>query len=156
MSDTMYDSVQWQLIPRNALYIAVYSNGQFAADTGEVAKTFPNARIYAIDVNGTDPDASIKDVETGDISVDNLPQVIERRFAAHPDAKCRVYCNLSTWPSVKQVIAAGVNTQNLDQIYYWIANPTFPPFPHFVPGSNATQYAFGDKYDTSLIGDAFK
>lgn len=156
MSDTMYDAVNWSAIPRDAGYIAVYANGQFAADTGEVAKTFPKARIYAIDVIGNDPGASIKDVETGDLSVDTLPQAVEARFAAHPDSKCRVYCNLSTWPSVKEVIAAGVNSQNRSQVVYWVANPTFPPFPHFVPGSNATQYAFGTEYDTSLIGDAFK
>jgi hypothetical protein len=156
MSDTMYDSVQWTLIPRGALYIAVYGNGRFAADTGEVASTYPKARVYIIDVIGDDPGASIKDVETGDLSINNLPQAIEARFNAHPDSKCRVYCNLSTWPSVKEVVAAGVNSQNRSQIVYWVANPTFPPFPHFVPGSNATQYSFGTDYDTSIIGDAFK
>lgn len=155
MPDTMYDSTQPQLIPRGALYIAVYGNGIFATDAAEIAKSYPNARIYVIDVNGTDAGASIKDVETGDLTVDALPDAVNARFDAHPDSLCRVYCNLSTWPNAK-IAVAELAPERKAQVRWWIANPTFPPVAHFVPGSNATQYAFGDKYDSSLIGDAFK
>lgn len=154
MSSTMYDSVEWSLIPRNAGYLAVYSNGQFAADIGEVSASFPKARIYLIDVTGSNPDASIKDVETGDMRVSGLADAIGARLEAHPASLVRVYCNLSTLPSVRDVIANSVHPNQRSQLRSWIANPT--GLPHFVPGSNATQYKFGDEYDTSLIGRNFE
>lgn len=156
MPDTMYDAVNWSAIPRGALYIAVYANGLDAADTGEVAASFPKARIYMIDVLGTDPGASIKDVEKGDINPDNVHEAVNMRFEAHPDSLCRVYVNLSNWSATRANINANVSAENKLKVRWWVANPTFPPTPHFVPGSNATQYAFGTEFDTSLIGEAFK
>lgn len=154
MSDTMYDAVEWSLIPRSAGYLAVYVNGMFAADTGEVSATFPSARIYLIDVNGTDPGASIKDVETGDITPENVPTAVNARFDAHPDSLCRVYVNLDNWAETKANLLHNVAPEHKAQLRWWVANPT--GIPHFVPGSNATQYKFGTDYDTSIIGDAFK
>jgi hypothetical protein len=154
MSDTMYDSVEWQLIPRSAGYVAVYVNGMFAADTAEVSATFPKARIFLIDVNGSDPGASIKDVETGDIRPDTVHEAINARFDAHPDALCRVYVNLSNWSVTRANINANVAPDKQLQVRWWVANPT--GVPHFVPGSNGTQYSFGSQFDSSLIGRAFE
>lgn len=154
MSDVMYDSVEWQLIPHNALYLAVYGNGDFAVDTGEVAATFPKARIYIIDVKGTDPGASIKDVETGDIHPENIHEAVNMRLDAHPDALCRVYVNLDNWAATKANIRTNVTAERQQQVRWWVANPT--GLAHFVPGSNATQYRWGEQFDTSLIGRNFE
>src|ERR1700751_3201535 len=105
---TMYDSVEPQLIPTTAAYLAVYVNGFGKADIAAVAKTHPHARIFQIDVNGSVPSASIKDVETGDITVEHIPQAVEARFKEHPDALTRIYCNLSTWPDAKAMVKHNV------------------------------------------------
>jgi hypothetical protein len=145
---TMYDAVDWWQIPRDAAYIAAYSNGEFAADFAALAKTYPKAWVFHIDVLGTDPDAGIKDIETGDITVGSVRSVVMERADKHPGFLIRLYCNLSTWPGVKAEVA-GLSNEVQRNIRYWIANPFTPA--HIVPGSSATQYNWGRTYDTSEI-----
>lgn len=154
MTTFMYDSTQPDLIPGHAEYLAIYANGDYAADRDEIAKLFPHARVFTIDVLGDDPAASIKDVETGDLRPGDIPRVVEARHAAYPGALTRVYCNLSTWPAARAAVA-GLDAAVRGTVRWWIANPTNPPYAHFVPGSNGTQYEWGTDYDTSVIGPNF-
>ena len=145
---TMYDSTEWWLIPRDAAYIAAYANGNFAANMDDLRKMFPKTWVFMIDVLGNDPDAGVKDIETGDIRVTSVNNVVMDRHDKHPNDLIRLYMNLSTWPGVKdEVRRLSAPVQKL--IRYWTANPFTPP--HIVPGSSATQYAWGKSYDTSEI-----
>lgn len=145
----MFDSASWEQIPTWAPFVAVYINGLYEADMAEVKARFPNARIYSIDVNGSDPGASIKDVENFDISPSNSAGVVEARYKEHPDAKTRLYCNKSTWPAVKSSVAT-LPANVRGTVRYWIADPT--GVPHILPGADATQYLWhGSAWDESLI-----
>lgn len=151
MNATMIDSVQI-LNPANVAhdydYVAIYVNGRFSVDPATVQKAYPDARVFWIDVLGNNPEASIKDIETGDISPSSVPGIVAARFRVHPDANTRLYCNLSTWPAVKTEVRNLPQNQR-DTIRYWIANPTGTP--HIVPGSDATQYMFGQILDLSEV-----
>lgn len=146
---SMYDSTQPSLIPAAAEYIAIYANGEYAADKASVQKRFPHARIFNIDVLNSDPGGSgIADVENGDMKPGDLPGWVDRRLARHPGELCRVYCNKSTWPSVKSEVAR-LPQDRRDLVRYWIADPTGNP--HSLPGADATQYHWGDTWNESTI-----
>lgn len=147
----MYDSTRPWLIPSDAEVIAAYANGRFAADFAQLQKQFPKARILQIDVLGTDPDASVKDIEPGDMNPGDAARVVDDRHQAHPGALTRLYCDQSEWPAVKLSVAT-LADEVRDCVRYWIADPT--GIPHFVPGSDATQYEFGTSYDTSVYNPA--
>lgn len=150
----MYDSTRPELIPGGAEYLAIYANGDYAADRDQVQATRPGARIFTIDVLGSDPAASIKDIENYDLQPEDIPRVVSDRFDAYPDGLTRLYCNLSTW-SVARVYARRLSPRVRRTIRWWIANPTNPAYAHFVPGSNATQYSWGTDWDLSVIGRNF-
>lgn len=152
MSNNMYDSTRPNLIPSSAAIVCVYINGRYAVDIAAVQKQFPHARILEIDVLGNAPDASIKDVENFDIPVSSVQEVCMARFQKHPNALTRLYCNLSTWPGVKDQVR-GLSEAAKSNIRYWIANPT--EIAHLVPGSDATQYFWGSTFDQSQYDSAW-
>lgn len=149
-----YDSTRPWLIPDTAEYIMIYRNGLYAADRAQVQRQFPDATLYDIDVLGTDPGGcGIADVETGDMRPEDVPDWVDARLAAHPNgALCRIYSNLSTWPAVRLAVAK-LSEGARAQVRYWVADPTGTP--HFVPGSNATQYLWGLNWDESVLGREF-
>ena len=146
---SMYDSTQPSLIPADAQYIAIYANGDYPSSRDTVKKQFPSARIFTIDVLNTDPaGCGIADVENGDMQPSDVPGWVDRRLRAHPGVLCRIYCNQSTWPSVKSEVAKLPQEQR-DSVRYWIADPTGTE--HSVPGADATQWFWGDNWDQSVI-----
>lgn len=146
---SMYDSTQPSLIPADAAYIAIYANGDYAASRETVQRQFPKARIFSIDVLGTDPGAGIADVENGNMSPGDVPGWVDRRLTAHPNGVlCRVYCNKSTWPAVKSEVAK-LPADKSGTVRYWIADPTGTA--HSLPGADATQYYWGNDWDESTI-----
>jgi hypothetical protein len=152
-SGFMYDSTRPDLIPAGGLYIAIYGNGDYAADRAAVQAAHPQADIYSIDVMNTDPGGcSIADVENGDMKPSDIPGWVERRLQAHPGALCRVYCNISTWPACKAEVARLAGDKRA-QVRWWIADPTGTA--HEVDGADATQWYWGDDWDESLISAAF-
>ena len=75
-----------------------------------------------------------------------------------PDTLLRLYSNLSAWPAVKHAVAglpAGVRLTagGAPRVRYWIANPTGAE--HIVPGSAATQWKWGKRWDTSSYTGAW-
>jgi hypothetical protein len=146
---SMYDSTQPWLIPASAEYVAIYANGQYPGDHASVQHRFPNAKVFNIDVMNTDPGGcGIADVENGDMTPADVPSWVDRRLAKHPGLLCRVYCNLSTWPSVKSEVAK-LPPEKRDLVRYWIADPTGTG--HSVPGADATQWYWGADWDESVI-----
>ena len=146
---TMYDSTDPAEIPPGAQVAALYRNGRFAATPAQ-ARRFPV--VLWIDVLGTAPEScSILDIETGDATPDTVLSWVPARLGSHTGAHCRLYCNLSTWPAVRQAVASitGITADERASIMYWIANPTGTP--HLVPGSDATQYLFGLGFDESAF-----
>ena len=149
----MYDSTRPGLIPAGAEYIAIYGNGRFAADRATVKRQFPSARIYSIDVLNTDPaGCGIADVENGDMTPADVPGWVQARLGAHPGVLCRIYCNRSNGPAVKDQVAM-LPAEAREQVRYWIADPTGTP--HMVPGADATQWLWAGSWDESLLDPAF-
>lgn len=146
---TQYDSAPHEF-PPSARAVSLYVNGLYRW-TGPLAHNWE--RVLWIDVLGSAPgQASVLDVETGDATVGHVPDWCNARLAAIPDSLLRLYCNLSTWPSLKRMVAAQPPDVQA-RVRYWIADPTGSP--HLVPGSAATQWEWGEEWDTSSYGAAW-
>lgn len=146
---TQYDSAPHEF-PPEARTVSLYVNGLYAW-RGPLAHTWE--RVLWIDVFGTAPgQASVLDVETGDAGPSQVPGWCEERLTAVPDSLLRLYCNISTWETVKKQVAT-MPALARGRVRYWIANPTGAP--HLVPGSAATQWDWGESWDTSSYGPAW-
>lgn len=150
----MYDSINPDLIPAGLVgpgdYVALYRNGRFAA-TPEQAARWDNR--FFIDVIGDAADeCSIADIETGDMTVDEIPPWCERRHSEHPRGMLRIYVNLGNWPAARLRVAE-LQPEVIDLVRWWVANPTGSP--HIVPGSDATQWLWQGSYDQSLCHETF-
>lgn len=133
--------------------MAVYWNGLYAANMAQVARQFPKARIFTIDVLGTAPeDCGIADVENRDMTPADIPGWVNRRIDAHPDALARIYCNKSTWPAAQREVVTLAPAQR-ERVRWWIADPTGTD--HGIPGADAVQWDWGVSYDTSSILRSF-
>jgi hypothetical protein len=141
-----YDSAPG-IFPDDATSVALYVNGLYTW-TRPLAHAW--TKVLWIDVLGTAPgQASILDVETGDARPADVPGWCSARLAAVPDSLLRLYCNLEKWPAVRAEVAA-LPADARARVRYWIANPTGSP--HLVPGSAATQWSWGEDWDTSSYG----
>lgn len=137
----MYDSVNPSAIPLSAALVASYVDG-FGGYNAAVAR-FGAKRSVSISVH--DADADVADVEAGGMTPAELPSWIERQQARgfpHPV----VYCNRSTWPSVRAAVGAR-------HVSYWIADWT--GVPHTLPGADAVQYMSTHSYDLSWVLPSF-
>ena len=94
---TMYDAVNIDGIPADAIAVAGYVNGRYA-NTGELRARFPHAKLLTIAVN-TMADAECLDVETGDAMPAQTPGWVLRQHARGLARPC-VYANRSTMPAV--------------------------------------------------------
>jgi hypothetical protein len=144
----IYDSVTPGSIPAgNAA--AVYSTGSYAAQPADVAG---HKTVLWIDTNGSNPDASVLDIEPGDATPTQAAAWAKQRLTKHPHDVARLYTMRSMWPSVQ----AAVNTLSSAmraQIRYWIADPTGSD--HMVPGADATQWYWGKSYDITTASPHF-
>lgn len=148
MSYQQYDSAQPDLIPAGHA-VALYRNGRYAA-TQKQADRFSS--VMWIDVNGSDLAAGVLDVETGDASPAGWYEWALHRSELHPGELLRAYCNLSTWPAVKAETAR-LPAEARRLVRYWVANPVGRS--HLVPGSDATQWFWGQDWDQSFCTEAF-
>jgi len=142
----MYDSVSPGVIPGDSQLVAGYVNGRYAWLPGDWAR-FPQAVHVEISVLASDNRGHVLDVEPSDATAAEAVGWVGARRAAGTDPT--VYCNASTWPSVRQAFAAA----GVPEPHYWIAHydgdPTIPV------GAIAKQY-LGDVspgIDISSVAD---
>ncbi len=144
MTRTMFDSITVADIPADAGMVAGYVDGVYA-NVLEMRARFPHATVVQVAVSASYPAARgvVLDVESGDATP--AQAVAWCRAYAGPNSDLTVYCNASTWPSVRSAFqAAGVTEPN-----YWIA--AYDNDPAIPAGAVAKQYASNDFYDTSSV-----
>jgi hypothetical protein len=144
----IYDSVTPSSIPAGRA-AAVYATGSYAAQPSEVAGHRP---VLWIDTSGSDPGASVLDVEPGDATPAIAADWARRRLSANPHGLARLYTMRSEWPSVQAAVSS-LSSWMRSRIRYWIADPTGSP--HIVPGSDATQWYWGSHYDITTATPRF-
>jgi hypothetical protein len=144
----MYDSVLPSALPANHV-VATYASGPYAVSPSQVAG---HKSVLWIDTNGSDPNASILDIEPGDATPAMAASWVSHRLHAHPHAIARLYTMQSEWPAVQAAVAQ-LPASMRSQVRYWIADPTGTP--HLVPGSDATQWYWGSSYDLSTVTPRF-
>lgn len=144
MTRLMFDSVSPSGIPADAAMVAGYVDGVYA-NVPAMRARFPHATVVQVAVSASYPAARgvVLDVESGDATPSQA--VAWCRAYAGPNSDLTVYCDSSTWPTVRAAFAAaGVSEPN-----YWVADydgdPTIPA------GAVAKQYATNDYYDTSSV-----
>jgi hypothetical protein len=145
---TIYDSVTPSSIPAGA-QAAVYSDGTYAATPTQVAG-HPNT--LWIDTNGSNPKANVLDVEPGDATPQQAATWVQQKLSASPNDTAIVYTYRAEWGATQQAISA-LPQQMQSHVKWWIADPT--GVPHIVPGSDATQWYWGQNYDQSLANPGF-
>jgi hypothetical protein len=143
----IYDSVIPSAIPGNGL-MATYATGPYAASAGQVA----GRSVMWIDVYGTDYNASALDVEPSDATPQMAASWAYHRLSEFPKQVAHIYTNISEWPAV-QAACATLPGWMQGHIHWWIADPT--GVPHLVPGSQATQWYWGQNYDISTAAPNF-
>jgi hypothetical protein len=143
----IYDSVIPSAIPGNGL-MATYATGPYAASPSQVA----GRSVMWIDVYGTDYNASALDVEPSDATPQMAASWAYHRLSEHPNQIAHIYTNISEWPAV-QAACATLPAWMQGHIHWWIADPT--GVPHLVPGSQATQWYWGQNYDISTAAPNF-
>jgi hypothetical protein len=143
-----YDSVLPTAIPASGM-VATYATGPYAASPSQVAG---RGTVMWIDVYGTDYEASALDVEPSDATPTDAANWVFHRLSAHPNAVARLYTSMSEWPAVQAAVAT-LPAWMRAHIRWWIADPTGSP--HIVPGSDATQWSWGQSYDTSTATPRF-
>lgn len=144
----IFDSVTPTAIPAHRA-VATYATGAYAVSRAQLAG---RRTVFWIDTNGTDPNASILDVEPGDATPTQAATWAWHRLHAHPHALARIYTMLSWWPAVRAAVAT-LPPHMRSHIRWWIADPT--GVPHLVPGSDATQWYWGHSYDISTATPRF-
>jgi hypothetical protein len=140
----MYDSLTPQDLPPGKV-VATYADGghPVSASQAESAR-----RVLWIDVIGTDPGASVLDIEPGAASPSIARAWVSARLTKDPHAVAIMYTSISEWPEV-QAAVSGLPARMKSRIRWWIADPTGSP--HIVPGSDATQWYWGPNYDLSTV-----
>jgi hypothetical protein len=144
----IYDSLIPYEIPAGHI-VATYADGPYPASAAEVAGAI---RVFWIDIEGTDTAAQVIDVEPGDASPLAAANWARVKLAADPAATAIIYTSRSEWGLVQAEVAA-LPAWMQRQIRWWIADPT--GYPHVVPGSQATQWYWGPKYDISTALPGF-
>jgi hypothetical protein len=143
-----YDAVDPQTVPPG-YEVATYADGPHPTPVSEVAG---RKQVLWIDVDGSDPQAQVLDVEPGCATPAQVPQWVQSRVTDQPGAVAIVYTMISEWPAVQSAVAS-LPEQVQSQIRWWIADPTGSP--HVVPGSSATQWYWGSNYDISTALPGF-
>ena len=146
----MYDSVNPYAIPRDAKVVAGYFDGGSYSWSEEQFRMFEHAEHLHIDrtANRAD-DCGVLDIENGTVGPGVAREWCESRRKLYGDHARRIlYCNLSTWPAVRQAVAG------LSGHKYWIANPT--GYLHGLSGAVAVQCQWPSigspgQYDVSLV-----
>ena len=113
---TMYDAVTTANIPANARMVAGYIDRiKLAPWTAADWARFPRAVKVEIVKKASTNAGHVLDVEPGDATPAEAPGWVRMRRAA--GAIPTVYCNTSTWPSVR----AAFRSAGVAEPYYWLA-----------------------------------
>jgi hypothetical protein len=144
----IYDSVAPSAIPSHQ-NVATYADGSYAASASSLSA---RGHVLWIDTNGSDTRADALDVEPGDETPSGAAQWVAAKLNADPNAVAIVYTMISDWQAVKDNVA-GLPHWMQDKVRYWIADPTGSP--HVLPGSNATQWYWGNSYDITTANPGF-
>ena len=139
----IYDSVTPSAIPSVSQAVAVYADGHYAAAPSQLGQ---RGLVLWIDTNGSDPHADVLDVEPGDATPSQSATWVAAKLDASPNSVAIVYTMRSDWGAVQSAINA-LPWWMPSHTRYWIADPT--GVPHVVPGSQATQWYWGQNYDIS-------
>ena len=142
MTRSMYDAVTVSRIPAGATLVAGYANGVYA-NLPALRARFPHATVVGISVTAGFDGGTVLDVEKGDASPAEAPDWVRMRRAAGVDPT--VYCNSSTWPSVK----AAFEHAGVAQPHYWIAH--YDGDPAIPAGAIAKQWKNTPGYDVSTV-----
>ncbi len=143
----IYDSVTPGNLPHGKV-AAVYTNGAYAASATQVAG---HKSVLWIDTNGSNPGATVLDVEPGDATPHGAAVWVQQRLAKHPNSVAIVYTMRSAWQDVKANVAHLPKWQQ-GKVRYWIADPT--GVQHMVPGADATQWYWGANIDVSVANQS--
>lgn len=144
----IYDSVIPTAIPPG-VQVATYADGVHPTPASAVAG---RQQVLWIDVTGGDPAAQVLDVEPGCASPSVAASWADRRLSAHPGATAIIYTTIGQWAIVRADIGA-LPAAMQARVRWWIADPT--GVPHLVPGSQATQWYWGPRYDISTATSQF-
>lgn len=145
----IYDSVTPRSVPWGKS-VAAYTNGKFRASISDVAH---HDNVLWIDINGSNPEAMVLDVEPGDATPAGAAHWVQKRLNRHRNSIAIVYTFRAAWPSVKHHVG-GLPPWMRSRVRYWIADPT--GVPHVLPGSSATQWYWGKSYDISTAKHNFQ
>ncbi len=137
---SIYDSVTPSVLPTDKA-AAVYANGSYAASASQMAH---HKNVLWIDTNGSNPNANVLDVEPGDATPAGAAAWAQQRLSAHPHDVAIIYTMKSAWGDV-QTNVGHLPSWMQHKVRYWIADPTGNP--HVVPGSDATQWYWGQSVD---------
>ncbi len=141
---TMFDSVTAANIPYDAQIVAGYIDGRYAWKASDWA-LFPKSVKVKIAVNASTNDGNVLDVEAGNATPEGAVSWVRmRRISGQTPT---VYCNLSTWQSVKDAFAAAGENEPLYWLAYWNENEDLPP------GTVAHQYKNTPGFDLSIVAD---
>ena len=148
---TMYDAVTAANIPADARMVAGYIDRiKLLPWTAADWARFPNAVKVTIVKKASTNDGHVLDVEPGDATPAEAPGWVRMRRAA--GAIPTVYCNTSTWPSVRAAFRAA----QVAEPYYWLAvydgNPKWRD-DWAVAGVVAKQYQNTPGFDLSSVAD---
>jgi hypothetical protein len=138
----VYDSVNPQAIPGDPV-VATYADGPNPDSPSSVANF---SHVMWIDINASDPHADALDIEPGCATPSEAAGWVSARLNADPHGVAILYTMISQWQTVRDDVSSLPGWMQ-SRIRWWIADPTGSP--HVVPGSQATQWYWGQNYDIS-------
>jgi hypothetical protein len=144
----IYDSVNPQAIPGNPV-VATYADGPHPDSPSSVANF---SHVLWVDIDASDPHADALDIEPGCASPSEAAGWVSARLNADPNGVAILYTMISQWATVKADVSS-LPAWMQSRIRWWIADPTGSP--HVVPGSQATQWYWGQNYDISTALPGF-
>jgi hypothetical protein len=138
----IYDSVNPGAIPGNPV-VATYADGPNPDPPSSVARF---SHVLWVDIDASDPQADALDIEPGCASPSEAAGWVSARLNADPHGVAILYTMISQWQAVRDDVSSLPGWMQ-SRIRWWIADPTGSP--HIVPGSQATQWYWGQNYDIS-------
>ena len=144
----IYDSVNPQAIPGDPV-VATYADGPNPDPPSSVANF---SHVLWVDIDASDPQANALDIEPGCATPSEAAGWVSARLSADPHTVAILYTMISQWPTVRADVSS-LPSWMQSRIRWWIADPTGSP--HIVPGSQATQWYWGQNYDISTALPGF-
>ncbi len=144
----VYDSVNPQAIPGDPV-VATYADGPNPDPPSAVARF---SHVMWVDIDASDPHADALDIEPGCASPSEAAGWVSARLNADPHGVAILYTMISQWATVKADVSSLPGWMQ-SRVRWWIADPTGSP--HVVPGSQATQWYWGQNYDISTALPGF-